>query len=139
MMLTIFILDEVLREVQQVFTRYYLKQSCVVVEEIISKNPARLFYNNINNKKNGEVNMENNYFEQMAKKYDTEERIELAKSITKEVKPELQNSNSKSLLDFGGGTGLISLELSDLVDSVLLVDSSEQMLDIAETKITNKK
>lgn len=83
--------------------------------------------------------MENNHFEQMAKRYDTEDRIELAKVITKEVKPELQNSTSKSLLDYGGGTGLVSLELSGLVDSVLLVDSSKQMLDIAEAKIANKK
>lgn len=83
--------------------------------------------------------MENNHFQQIAKRYDTEDRIELAKIITKEVKPVLQNSESKSLLDYGGGTGLISLELSDLVDSVLLVDSSKQMLDIAEAKITNKK
>ncbi len=100
---------------------------------------ARLFCHIINNKKNGEVNMGDNHFEQMAKRYDTEDRIELAKVITKEVKLELQNSKSKSLLDYGGGTGLISLELSDLVESVLLVDSSKQMLDIAETKITNKK
>jgi len=83
--------------------------------------------------------MENNHFEQMAKRYDTEDRIELAEIITEEVKPELQNSKSKSLLDYGGGTGLISLELSELVDSVLLVDSSKQMLDIAEAKIINKK
>src|SRR5699024_4478403 len=83
--------------------------------------------------------MEKNHFEQMAKKYDSEDRVELAKIITKEVRPELKNSKSKSLLDYGGGTGLISLELSELVDSVLLVDSSQQMLDIAETKIANKK
>lgn len=90
------------------------------------------------NKMSGEVHMKENHFEQMAKRYDTEDRIELAKVITKEVKFELQNSKSKSLLDYGSGTGLISLELSDLVDSVLLVDSSKQMLDIVETKITNK-
>src|SRR5699024_135193 len=83
--------------------------------------------------------MEKNHFEQMAKKYDSEDRVELAKIITKEVRPELKNSKSKSLLDYGGGTGLNSLELSELVDSVLLVDSSQQMLDIAETKIANKK
>ena len=83
--------------------------------------------------------MKNNHFEQMAKRYDTEDRVDLAKVITKEVKQELQNSKSKSLLDYGSGTGLISLELSNLVDSVLLVDSSKQMLAIAESKITNNK
>ncbi len=82
--------------------------------------------------------MENNVFEQMAKKYDTEERMELAKIIVKEVRPELQNSKSKSLIDYGGGTGLIGLEVSDMVDSVLLVDSSKQMLGVAEEKISRK-
>ncbi|TCN25215.1 class I SAM-dependent DNA methyltransferase [Mesobacillus foraminis] len=82
--------------------------------------------------------MENNVFEQMAKRYDTEERMELAKVIVKEVRPELANSKSKSLLDYGSGTGLISLELSDLVDSILLVDSSEQMLEVAKAKISHK-
>ncbi|WP_181347812.1 class I SAM-dependent methyltransferase [Thalassobacillus sp. CUG 92003] len=82
--------------------------------------------------------MDHNVFEQMAKKYDTEERIELANVIVKEVRPELRNSESKSLLDYGSGTGLVSLELSDLVASVLLVDSSEQMLDVARAKISHK-
>lgn len=80
--------------------------------------------------------MENNVFEQMAKRYDTEERIELAKVIVKEVRQELRNSKSKSLLDYGSGTGLVSLELSDLVTSVLLVDSSKQMLEVAKAKIS---
>ena len=82
--------------------------------------------------------MENNIFEQLAKKYDTEERMELANVIVKEVKAEIQNSKSKSLLDYGSGTGLIGLELSDLVDSALLVDSSEQMLKVAQAKITHR-
>ncbi|MEC1523910.1 methyltransferase domain-containing protein [Neobacillus niacini] len=82
--------------------------------------------------------MENNVFEQMANRYDTEERIELAKVIIEKVKPELRNSKSKSLIDYGSGTGLISLELSELVDSILLVDSSQQMLEVAKAKITHK-
>lgn len=82
--------------------------------------------------------MENNVFEEMAKRYDTEERIELAKVIVKEVRPELRKSKSKSLIDYGSGTGLISLELSDLVNSILLVDSSKQMLDVAKAKISQQ-
>ena len=76
-----------------------------------------------------------NVFEQMANRYDTEEIIELAKVITEEVKPKLRESKSKSLIDYGSGTGLVSLELADLVDSVLLVDSSQQMLEVAKEKI----
>lgn len=82
--------------------------------------------------------METNVFEQMAKRYDTEERIELAKVIVKEVRKELQNCKSKSLIDYGSGTGLVSLELADLVDSILLVDSSKQMLDVANAKISQR-
>lgn len=82
--------------------------------------------------------MEHNVFEQLAKRYDTEERMELANVIIKEVRQELRNSQSKSLLDYGGGTGLVSLELSELVDSILLVDSSEQMLEVAKAKMTHK-
>ena len=82
--------------------------------------------------------MENNVFEQMASRYDTEDRIELAKVIAKEVKQELCESATKSLIDYGSGTGLVSLELSDLVDSILLVDSSKQMLDVAEAKIVRR-
>lgn len=82
--------------------------------------------------------MDNNVFEQMAKRYDTEERMELAKVVVKEVRDELRNSKSKSLIDYGSGTGLVSLELSDVVDSILLVDSSEQMLEVAQAKISNR-
>ncbi|WP_018922691.1 class I SAM-dependent methyltransferase [Salsuginibacillus kocurii] len=83
--------------------------------------------------------MENNVFEQLAKQYDTEERMELAKVIVKEVRPELGDSTSKSLIDYGGGTGLVSLELADLVDSILLVDSSKQMLEVAKAKASHKE
>lgn len=82
--------------------------------------------------------MENNVFEQMAKKYDSNERVELAKIIVEEVRSHIQHYKSKSLLDYGCGTGLIGLQLTDLVDSVLLVDSSEQMLEVVKTKIVQK-
>lgn len=82
--------------------------------------------------------MENNVFEEMAKRYDTEERKALAKIIEKEVRTELDNSQGKSLIDYGSGTGLVSLELTDLVDSIILVDSSKQMLDVAEAKISQQ-
>lgn len=82
--------------------------------------------------------MDENVFEQMANRYDSEERIELAKIVSEEVKTELRDSKLKSLIDYGSGTGLVSLALADLVDSVLLVDSSQQMLDVAKEKITHK-
>ncbi|MCA0147218.1 class I SAM-dependent methyltransferase [Rossellomorea vietnamensis] len=82
--------------------------------------------------------MEQNVFEEMAKRYDTEERMELAKVVVKEVKKELQDSQSRSLIDYGSGTGLVGLEVADMVASTLLIDSSEQMLEVAKAKITQR-
>lgn len=81
--------------------------------------------------------MENNIFDQIAKKYDSKQQIELAEIIIEEVRPKLQDSKPKTLIDYGSGTGLIGLKLTDLVDSVVLVDSSKQMLEIAEDKISS--
>src|SRR5699024_6740410 len=80
--------------------------------------------------------MKKNVFEEMAKRYDSDERIALANVIAKEVRKELQHCQKKSLIDYGSGTGLVSLQLSDLVKSISLIDSSKQMLEVAEKKIT---
>lgn len=80
--------------------------------------------------------MEENVFEQMAKRYDSDERKELARIVAEEVKPEVQDSRSKSLIDYGSGTGLVGLALADRVESILLVDSSQQMLEVAQAKIS---
>jgi len=69
---------------------------------------------------------------------ETEKRMKLARVIVEEVRPVLSDSKSKNLVDYGSGTGLISLELHDLVDSVLLVDSSKQVLEVAAAKITER-
>lgn len=79
--------------------------------------------------------MEDNVFEQMAKKYDTPARKELANIVVEEVRKSLRNSSSASLLDYGSGTGLVGLALVDLVKSVVLVDASEQMTEVAQSKI----
>ncbi|MFC0299279.1 class I SAM-dependent methyltransferase [Virgibacillus soli] len=82
--------------------------------------------------------MENNIFNQVAKRYDSEKQIELAKIIVDEVRAALQNSKSKTLIDYGSGTGLVGLDVASQVSSVLLVDSSKEMLDIAKEKISRK-
>ena len=82
--------------------------------------------------------MEPNIFEEMAKRYDTEERMELAKIVAEEVKKELKDSTDKTLIDYGSGTGLVSLGLTDRVKSVLLIDSSEQMVEVAKAKIKQR-
>ena len=67
---------------------------------------------------------------------ETEKRMELVNAIVDEVRPLLRGSESKKLVDYGSGSGLVSLELTDLVDSIVLVDSSKQALQDAEDKIS---
>ncbi len=79
--------------------------------------------------------MEENLFNQLANKYDTLERKELAKIIAGEIKTELKKSKNQTLLDYGCGTGLVGLELAARVERLILMDSSEQMLEITKKKI----
>ncbi|NJP39054.1 class I SAM-dependent methyltransferase [Alkalicoccus luteus] len=83
--------------------------------------------------------MEKNVFEEVARRYDTEERKQLAAVIAERVKLELFDSTDKALLDYGGGTGLVSLELTDLVQQLTIADASEQMLKLAQAKIAERK
>lgn len=80
--------------------------------------------------------MKENVFERMAERYDSPERKRVAEVVVKAVRAELTDSQDKSLLDYGSGTGLVSLNVADLVESVLLVDSAKEMLEVAAGKIS---
>lgn len=79
--------------------------------------------------------MEENVFETIAKKYDSPERIELANIIVHKVSQELIESKGKTLIDYGSGTGLIGLQIADSVKTAILVDSSENMVEIINNKV----
>lgn len=81
--------------------------------------------------------MEENVFNDLAKKYDTEDRVALANVIAGEVKKEVEAGQYSSLLDYGGGTGLVSFELADRFEKVLLADASEEMVRAADGKISS--
>ncbi len=60
----------------------------------------------------------------------------LAKIIQDELISQLPSSTKElTFMDYGGGTGLVSLALADRFKQLLLVDSSDAMLTIAEDKI----
>lgn len=79
--------------------------------------------------------MEENVFETIAKKYDSTERIELANIIAHKVREELAQAKEKTLIDYGSGTGLIGLQIADSVKNAILVDSSENMVEIINDKV----
>lgn len=78
-----------------------------------------------------------NIWEQMASRYDTEERVNIAEVIVWSVRSELKDTKEKTALDYGCGTGLVGFGLIDLFKSMLFVDTSPQMLEQVNRKIQN--
>ncbi|MGM0124433.1 hypothetical protein IGI37_001811 [Enterococcus sp. AZ194] len=74
-------------------------------------------------------------FDKIAARYDTPDRIEMAKIITDKIKGALSDTKGKTFLDYGGGTGLVSLPLANLVQELVIIDSSEQMIQLTQAKI----
>lgn len=79
--------------------------------------------------------MNKDQFEQMAHKYDQPYRIQLAQIITQETNQLLNHTTYHSLLDYGGGTGLVTLNIDHHFEQVTLMDASSQMVDIFNDKI----
>lgn len=80
----------------------------------------------------------NNTFNNMAEKYDTKDRKALADVITGEIIKVLNHTDYSSLIDYGGGTGLVGLELADYFETGLLIDASPEMINIARQKISSQ-
>ncbi|WP_255612815.1 class I SAM-dependent methyltransferase [Marinilactibacillus sp. Marseille-P9653] len=74
-------------------------------------------------------------FDKMAATYDKADRVEMAKKSANLIRRLLNHKESKSAIDFGCGTGLLSLELSDAFESILMIDSSAEMIKVVEKKI----
>jgi len=66
---------------------------------------------------------------------DNPVRLALAKDVVSAIVGEVRFSRQMHLLDFGCGTGLVTLGLSGLVESVIALDTSRGMLEVLEGKI----
>ncbi|WP_393967313.1 class I SAM-dependent methyltransferase [Enterococcus faecium] len=80
--------------------------------------------------------MTKNIFDSIANHYDSPDRQALSKIIREELTTYLpRDSHQKVLLDYGGGTGLVSLPLAERFKELIIADASETMLKMAEEKI----
>lgn len=75
-------------------------------------------------------------FDNHAKNWDTELRITRAKKIATEIEKVLEKAEVSIAMEFGCGTGLISFNIFERFEKVVLVDSSKGMIDIVNTKIS---
>lgn len=79
-------------------------------------------------------------FDQAAATWDAEERrIHLARGVTESITTRCALPADLDVLDFGCGTGLVSLGLRPLVRSVTGVDTSRGMLDVFERKVRDQQ
>lgn len=74
-------------------------------------------------------------FDNYAKNWDTEKRIDRAKIISNEIGNSIDIHKNYSAMEFGCRTGLISFNLYDKFKNITLVDSSKGMIDILNLKI----
>lgn len=75
------------------------------------------------------------HFNHKAESFDSPKNIFIADLICKEVEKQIVDFSDKRILDFGGGTGLVTLPLAAQSKSVTLVDISDKMLEQARLKV----
>ena len=75
------------------------------------------------------------HFNHKAESFDSPKNIFIANLIRLEVEKQIVDFSDKCILDFGGGTGLVSLPLATQSKSVTLVDISDKMLEQARLKV----
>ncbi len=84
-------------------------------------------------------------FDKVAASWDENPtRVSLAKDVAEAIKQQVTLAPDMDALDFGCGTGLLTLQLQPLVRSITGVDSSQGMLAvfkdrISQLKLTNAK
>ncbi|MBF0475364.1 MAG: class I SAM-dependent methyltransferase [Deltaproteobacteria bacterium] len=78
-------------------------------------------------------------FDKRAAAWDEEpRRVKLVNDIAEAISAEIKLTPQMDVLDFGCGTGLLTILLRPLVNSLTGVDSSTGMLDILKAKIENQ-
>ena len=73
-------------------------------------------------------------FNHKAETFDSPKNIFLANLVCQAVEKQIARLSDKEILDFGGGTGLLTLPLAKQAKFVTLVDISEKMLEQARLK-----
>lgn len=85
------------------------------------------------------MNTERKDFDEEAATWDEHPgRVKLANDVADAISKEIVLTSDMDVMDFGCGTGLLTLRLQPLVNSITGVDTSQGMLDVLETKIARQ-
>jgi len=83
------------------------------------------------------MNTETKDFDALAASFDeVPRRVKLAKDVALAISKQIPLTHDMNVMDFGCGTGLLSIELQPFVHSIMGIDSSEGMLNEFRSKIT---
>jgi ubiquinone/menaquinone biosynthesis C-methylase UbiE len=84
--------------------------------------------------------MEKRDFDKDAASYDLKPgRVKLAQDVATAIMSEVKLNTDMDVLDFGCGTGLVTLQLQPFVRTITGADSSHGMLDVLRSKIEERK
>lgn len=75
-------------------------------------------------------------FEMIADSYDTPERIQIAKVSSDAIQEYLVDTKGKNAIDFGCGTGLVGMNLLNDFNSILFLDTSQNMINQIKQKFS---
>lgn len=78
-------------------------------------------------------------FNDEAKEWDTDRRINRAKQIADFLKSKINFGNKSIMLEFGCGTGLISNHFLDYFSKIIGYDQSDKMLEVFNKKFLEEK
>ncbi len=70
---------------------------------------------------------------------DSPTRVQLAEDVTTAIREEVPLTSDMDVLDFGCGTGLVSLRIAPFVNSVTCVDTSRGMLEVLQRKLDERR
>ena len=86
------------------------------------------------------MNAENRDFDKEAASWDENPgRVKLANDVARAISERIALRPEMNVMDFGCGTGLLSMQLQQHVHSITGIDSSQGMLDVFNAKIASYK
>ena len=74
-------------------------------------------------------------FDDKAAEWDSPEHVERSRRLADSIREHVPLTAGMHAIDIGAGTGLLGLELLADIDSVVVTDPSEGMIEVARTKI----
>jgi ubiquinone/menaquinone biosynthesis C-methylase UbiE len=86
-----------------------------------------------------EMTDEKRDFNKEAATWDEPRRIAMANEVADAILDQVSLTPDMDILDFGCGTGLLTMRLQPLARSITGVDSSQGMIDVLKTKIKDQK